>query len=50
MITYSIYLNNIAQGTIQASSRTEAVLKAQVYKTQFMQRIHVQKPDFVVSL
>lgn len=54
MIIYSVLVNNVFHCTIQASSRTEAVLKAQVYKTQgtdsSMQRIHVQKPDVLVSL
>jgi len=50
MITYSVLIDNIFQCSVQASSRTEAVQKAQVYKTDCMQRIHVQKPDFVVTL
>lgn len=50
MITYSIYLDNKFTTTIQANTRIEATQKAQAFKTESMQRIHVQKPDFGVSL
>jgi len=43
MITYHISINNIPQGSIQANSRKEAVILAQAYKTDSMQRIHVEK-------
>lgn len=44
MITYTISINNIPQGCIQANSRKEAVILAQAFKTHCMQRIHVEKP------
>lgn len=50
MITYQILINNTPQGTIQAHSRIEATQKAQVFKTESMQRIHVQKPDFGAAI
>jgi hypothetical protein len=45
MITYTISINNIPQGSIQANSRKEAVILAQAFKTDCMQRIHVEKPQ-----
>lgn len=46
MNTYNLYLNNKFTTTLQAHTRIEAVQKAQAFKTESMQRIHVQKPDF----
>lgn len=45
MITYQVSINNIPQGSIQANSRKEAVILAQAFKTDCMQRIHVEKPQ-----
>lgn len=50
MITYNLYLNNKFTTTLQAHTRIEATQKAQVFKTESMQRIHVQKPDLGVVL
>lgn len=46
MTTYNLYLNNKFTTTLQANTRIEAIQKAQAFKTNCMQRIHVQKPDF----
>lgn len=46
MTTYNIYLNNKFTTTLQANTRLEATQKAQAFKTETWQRIHVQKPDF----
>lgn len=43
MNTYSIYLNNKFTTTLQANTRIEATQKAQAFKTESMQRIHVEK-------
>jgi hypothetical protein len=45
MITYNLYLNNKFTTTFQANTRIEATQKAQAFKTHFMQRIHVEKPQ-----
>lgn len=45
MITYQVSINNIPQGSIQTNSRKEAVILAQAFKTHWMQRIHVEKPQ-----
>ncbi len=50
MTTYNVYLNNKFTTTLQANTRLEATQKAQAFKTESMQRIHVQKPDFGVEL
>lgn len=45
MTTYNLYLNNKFTTTLQANTRIEATQKAQAFKTHFMQRIHVEKPQ-----
>lgn len=50
MITYALYINNKFTTTLQATNRLEAVTLTQVFKTENMQRIHVQKPDFGTAL